>query len=121
MSKFSFLRGSDAEIYERKVRERKVRERLNKQDQQFWRDLAAKCLKIAEINEPRKREMAAEAYFVDMHGTPPQHLTKYLQENRLPPVGDSERFPRASFRLKSFGTKAISQKTAKTGRPTSTK
>ena len=75
-------------------RERRHRERMNELDRQFWKDLAAKCLKIAEIEEPRKREMAVEAYFADMHGAPPEFLTRYLKEKQLPAVGEFDEVPK---------------------------
>jgi thymidylate kinase len=93
MPKFRF-EIADAEFAARKARERKARERVNQQDQQFWKDLAKKYLKIAEIEDPRKREMTIEAYFTDMHDEAPKFLTRYLHKKQLPEVGDFEEVPR---------------------------
>lgn len=93
MPKFRFEIADD-EFAARKARERKNRERVNKADRQFWKDLGNKCLKISKIEDPRKREMAVEAYFTDMHDEAPWYLTRYLQEKQLPQVGDFEEVPR---------------------------
>ena len=85
---------ADDEFVARKAAEDKARDRLNKQDQKFWRDLARQCSKIANIEDPHKREIAVEAYFVDMHGEAPKFLTRYLQKKQLPAIGDFDEVDR---------------------------